>query len=118
MDVEHGLNFCVRRLRRALDDDARAARCIETVRHRGSRFVASVVTTPGGVKEKRLIARYPNGAVRFQGEVVTLEGLVLDRTTLTPLPEGAVRQLIETSRDGGATWIVGFDAAYRRRDKG
>ncbi len=81
-------------------------------------WVTNRATTPGGVKEKRLIARYPNGAVRFQGEVVTLEGLVLDRTTLTPLPEGAVRQLIETSRDGGATWIVGFDAAYRRRDKG
>ena len=80
-------------------------------------WVTNRATAPGGVKEKRLIARYPDGAVRFQGEVATPDGFVLDRTTLTPLPDGAVRQLIETSGDGGATWIVGFDATYRRRDK-
>jgi len=72
---------------------------------------------PGGVKEKRLIARYPDGSVRFQGEVTTPDGIVLDRTTLTPREDGTVRQLIETSRDGGATWVVGFDAVYRRPDR-
>jgi hypothetical protein len=33
--------------------------------------------------------------------------------SLTPLPGGTVRQVIEESRDGGATWQVGFDAVYR-----
>jgi hypothetical protein len=37
---------------------------------------------------------------------------MLDRTTLTPLGNGRVRQVIETSRDGGKTWRVGFDAVY------
>ena len=81
-------------------------------------WVTNRATAPGGVKKKRLLARYPDGAVRFQGEVATPDGLVLDRTTLSPQPDGVVRQLIETSRDGGATWIVGFDATYRPRDKG
>jgi len=31
------------------------------------------------------------------------------------LGDGRVRQVIETSRDGGKTWRVGFDAIYVRR---
>jgi hypothetical protein len=70
---------------------------------------------PAGVKEKHLVARYPNGAVRFQGELPRPNGaFVLDRTTLSPLGDGTVRQVIEQSQDGGTTWIVGFDAIYRR----
>jgi DNA-binding winged helix-turn-helix (wHTH) protein len=228
-DVEHGLNFCIRRLRRALGDDARDPRYIETIRHRGYRWVAPIeelndmnairssvaavmltaslaasdtaapglapshsqaaprcadlpmggwldfwvgewivrigdqrvgssriervldgcaiiehwedargstgkslfypappngvwhqiwvtdrAALPGGVKQKRLIARYPGGGVRFQGEVTTPDGLVLDRTTLTPRGDGTVRQQIEISRDGGTTWAAGFDAVYHR----
>lgn len=81
-------------------------------------WVTSRSQSPGGLKEKRLLARYPDGGVRFQGEVVTPQGILLDRTTLTPLPDGTVRQLIETSRDGGETWSVGFNAVYRSRDAG
>ena len=70
----------------------------------------------GGLKHKDLVALLPGGGVRFQGaypgrRVVT----VLDRTTLTPRPDGTVRQVIEVSRDGGATWEAGFDAIYTRR---
>jgi hypothetical protein len=69
----------------------------------------------GGLKHKDLVALLPGGGVRFQGaypgrRVVT----VLDRTTLTPRPDGTVRQVIEVSRDGGATWETGFDAIYTR----
>ena len=74
------------------------------------------VTDRGPMKEKRLVGRYPDGGVRFQGELPRPGGeLVLDRTTLTPQPDGTVRQLIEQSEDGGATWVVGFDAVYVRR---
>jgi hypothetical protein len=69
----------------------------------------------GGTKEKHLVTRLPGGGVRFQGELPLPDGrLLLDRTTLTPIRRDEVRQLIETSRDGGSTWQVGFDARYRR----
>ena len=77
-------------------------------------WVTNTALAPGGVKEKHLIARYPDGGVRFQGEIVVEGGVVLDRTTLTPLPDGRVRQVIERSSDGGATWTTGFDAMYVR----
>ena len=75
-------------------------------------------TQVGGLKHKDLVALMPGGGVRFQGaypgrRVVT----VLDRTTLTPRPDGTVRQVIEVSRDGGATWEATFDAIYTRVEK-
>jgi len=83
---------------------------------RARRDWKQVWVSPGAVKEKHLVARYPGGAVRFQGELPMPNGsFVLDRTTLTPLPGGRVRQVIEQSSDGGATWTVGFDAVYVRR---
>jgi hypothetical protein len=82
---------------------------------RGRKDWKQVWVQPGGVKEKRLIARYPDGAVRFQGELPRADGsIVLDRTTLSPLPGGRARQVIEQSMDGGQTWLVGFDAVYTK----
>jgi hypothetical protein len=78
-------------------------------------WVTDAAQRPGGVKEKRLIARVPGGGVRFQGELRQADGrIVLDRTSLMPLPDGEVRQLIEVSSDGGMTWHPTFDARYRR----
>jgi len=72
----------------------------------------------GGVKEKTRIA-VAGPAVRFQGELPLPDGgRLLDRTTLTPHADGTVRQLIEVSRDGGATWSETFDAVYRRAGPG
>jgi DNA-binding winged helix-turn-helix (wHTH) protein len=42
VDFEQGLNFCVRRIRAALGDDADKPRFIETVPRRGYRFIAPV----------------------------------------------------------------------------
>jgi len=39
VDFEQGLNFCVRQIRMALDDDAESPKFIETVPRRGYRFV-------------------------------------------------------------------------------
>ncbi len=84
---------------------------------RGRREWKQVWVEPGGVKEKHLIARLPDGSVRFQGDLPRGDGTyLLDRTTLTPLEDGRVRQLIEQSSDGGRTWVAGFDAYYVRRD--
>ncbi|MCH8287001.1 hypothetical protein IIB79_10830 [candidate division KSB1 bacterium] len=70
----------------------------------------------GGTKEKTLIEELDNGAVVFQGEIMNPNGTsYLDRTTLTPLPDGRVHHVIETSRDDGKTWTVGFEAFYVRK---
>lgn len=42
VDFEHGLNFCVNQVRRALGDSATAPRFVETVPRRGYRFMAPV----------------------------------------------------------------------------
>jgi eukaryotic-like serine/threonine-protein kinase len=42
VDFEQGLNFCVKRLRAALGDDAENPRYIETLPRRGYRFIAEV----------------------------------------------------------------------------
>jgi DNA-binding winged helix-turn-helix (wHTH) protein/TolB-like protein len=42
VDFERGLNYCVRRIRSALDDSAAAPRFIETLPKRGYRFLAAV----------------------------------------------------------------------------
>jgi hypothetical protein len=78
-------------------------------------WVTEQATRPGGLKEKRLIERLAGGGVRFQGTIIGPRGnAYLDRTTLTPLPSGEVHQVIEASRDSGATWHSLYDAVYRR----
>lgn len=42
VDFEQGLNFCIKEIRAALGDDARAPRFIETLPRRGYRFLARV----------------------------------------------------------------------------
>jgi DNA-binding winged helix-turn-helix (wHTH) protein/Tol biopolymer transport system component len=46
VDFEQGMNFCIRRIRLALGDDAESPRYIETVRGRGYRFLAPVTEIP------------------------------------------------------------------------
>jgi DNA-binding winged helix-turn-helix (wHTH) protein/tetratricopeptide (TPR) repeat protein len=42
VDFEHGLNFCINQVRRALGDSATAPRFVETVPRRGYRFIGPV----------------------------------------------------------------------------
>src|SRR5205823_329332 len=51
VDFEHGLNAAVRRLRRALDDQASTPRFIETLARRGYRFVASIDSEMKGLRQ-------------------------------------------------------------------
>lgn len=74
------------------------------------------VTDGGFVKEKAQVSGAAAGSVRFQGEIPLKDGhKLLDRTTLTPQPDGRVRQVIEHSRDAGATWQTVYDASYIRK---
>lgn len=79
-------------------------------------WVTGSALARGGVKEKELVTRFPDGGVRFQGTIHPASGAAyLDRTTLTPLPGGRVHQVIEVSTDVGRAWQVTFDAIYVRR---
>ncbi len=46
VDFDLGINHCIKQIRNALGDDAKAPRYIETVPRRGYRFVAEVVFEP------------------------------------------------------------------------
>jgi DNA-binding winged helix-turn-helix (wHTH) protein len=46
VDFESGLNFCIRQIRKALNDDARHPRLLETLNRRGYRFLAPVERVP------------------------------------------------------------------------
>jgi DNA-binding winged helix-turn-helix (wHTH) protein/tetratricopeptide (TPR) repeat protein len=46
VDFDRGLNFCINRVRRTLDEDARDPRYIETVPRAGYRFIAPVTSIP------------------------------------------------------------------------
>jgi DNA-binding winged helix-turn-helix (wHTH) protein len=61
VDFEAGLNFCVRQIRRALDEDARRPRLLETLHRRGYRFIGAVepvnagsATTPATREPRRI----------------------------------------------------------------
>jgi DNA-binding winged helix-turn-helix (wHTH) protein len=47
VDFEQGLNFCIRQIRLALDDDVETPKFIETVPRRGYRFIADTTPLPG-----------------------------------------------------------------------
>lgn len=46
VDFEHGLNFCIRKIRAVLKDDAKKPRFVETLPRQGYRFVAAVEPPP------------------------------------------------------------------------
>jgi len=79
-------------------------------------WVTDHALAPGGLKEKFLLFAGPD-SVRFQGTVwVGPDRMILDRTTLRRLDGGRVGQLIEYSKDGGTTWVIAYEAVYRRAD--
>src|SRR5262245_40510399 len=51
---EAALTVCIRELRKALGDDAKAPRYIATIHRRGYRFIASVATTATPLSRSRL----------------------------------------------------------------
>ncbi len=78
-------------------------------------WVTQWATNPGGVKEKSMVDADVENAIRFLGELQHPDvGTWFDSTTLTSLDNGDVRQVIEVSKDNGASWEITFDAVYRR----
>jgi DNA-binding winged helix-turn-helix (wHTH) protein len=53
VNFDLNLNYCIRRIRRALGDSAKSPRFFETIPRRGYRFVAKVESPPGRVRSER-----------------------------------------------------------------
>jgi hypothetical protein len=57
-----------------------------------------------------------DGAMKMEGTMVLRDGTPqVVRMTLTPNADGTVVQKIEQSPDGGVSWLVAFEATYRKR---
>jgi eukaryotic-like serine/threonine-protein kinase len=82
VDFDQSLNFCIRQIRMALDDDRGAPRFVETVPRRGYRFIAQVLPVngipelPGKEKEKQNLLRNTTLAVGIGLAAVLVGALV------------------------------------------
>ena len=104
VDFDQALNFCIRQIREALDDDAHAPRYIETLRRRGYRFLLPVETGAAGATARptRLIV-LPFRMLRPDAETDFLAFSLPDAITasLSSLQSLVVRSSIAASRFGG-----------------
>ncbi len=90
VDFEAGLNYCIRQVRKALGEDARAPRILQTLNRRGYRFVAAV---------KRENAETPQFTAEANGIRVTLiaqQSLATDGPAMKKLAE-VISQLLLTT---------------------
>jgi TolB-like protein/DNA-binding winged helix-turn-helix (wHTH) protein/tetratricopeptide (TPR) repeat protein len=79
VEFDQGLNFCIRQIRAALNDDAREPRFIETLPKRGYRFIAPIEVEPSAA-EPRVAAPRPWKRLRWwlAGAAATaIVGLIL-----------------------------------------
>jgi TolB-like protein/DNA-binding winged helix-turn-helix (wHTH) protein len=104
VDFDQSINFCVNKLRDALDDDPQRPRCIETVPRKGYRFLAAIVESGPGPA-----ARAPVHAPRWlllAGAALLLVAIALAARTAIqfrletkPIKSLAVLPLENLSRD-------------------
>ena len=104
VDFDQALNFCIRQIREALDDDAHAPRYIETLRRRGYRFLPPIETAAAGAPARptRLIV-LPFRMLRPDAETDFLAFSLPDAITasLSGLQSLVVRSSIAASRFSG-----------------
>ncbi len=81
VDFEHSLNTAIKKLRKALGDNATRPKYIETLPRRGYRFLAEVETAEGAV---RAVAR---GASPLAGKMFVLTGQEGSQCVVAPVDE-------------------------------
>jgi DNA-binding winged helix-turn-helix (wHTH) protein/tetratricopeptide (TPR) repeat protein len=124
VDFDRGLNFCINRIRRTLDEDARAPRYIETIPRVGYRFIAAVtrVTEAMASEGPRPRPAWPRAAVSGVAVMLALLATGQDAGSgrgAPGLPEGPARAAyargLYQARDanGGAESLRSFEAAAR-----
>jgi DNA-binding winged helix-turn-helix (wHTH) protein len=97
VDFERSLNFCIRRLRLGLDDDARRPRFVETIPTRGYRFIAPV-TFDGEASSGRASARVRLSLAAGAARTALLAGETA--SALAALAE--IQRYLETEAPSGA----------------
>jgi DNA-binding winged helix-turn-helix (wHTH) protein/tetratricopeptide (TPR) repeat protein len=106
VDFDQGLNFCIRQIREALDDDAEAPRFIETLPRRGYRFLMPIESPDSDVAARltRLIV-LPFRMLRPDPEIEFLTFSLPDAvtTSLSGLESLVVRSSLLASRFGGGS---------------
>jgi TolB-like protein/DNA-binding winged helix-turn-helix (wHTH) protein len=92
VDFDQSINFCVNKLRDALDDDPQRPRCIETVPRKGYRFEAAIVESPPGPAEVE--PPYKPQWLLLVGAVLALVAIAL--AARTAMPSWRVAKQIES----------------------
>jgi TolB-like protein/tetratricopeptide (TPR) repeat protein len=116
VEFDQGLNFCIRQIREALDDDASSPRFIETLPRRGYRFLMPV--TPAGLEKTPALTRLivlPFRLLRDDPDVGYLAFSLPDAVTssLSGLESLIVRSSLVASRYAGSaadTRAIGLEA--------
>jgi TolB-like protein/DNA-binding winged helix-turn-helix (wHTH) protein/Tfp pilus assembly protein PilF len=87
VDFDQSINFCVNKLRDALDDDPQKPGCIETVPRKGYRFVAAI-REPGAGPAEAAPKQKP-GWLLLAGAALFLLAIALAARTAIPPKRGA-----------------------------
>jgi len=132
VDFEQGLNHCIKLIRAALGDDARAPRFIETLQRRGYRFVASIDrAVPAASSDKVVLAVVPFENLSGDPEQEYFSDGLTDRimtqlARLNPARLGVIgrtsamkykksgRTITEIGRELGAAYVLEGERALRR----
>jgi len=128
VDFEHGLNFCINQVRRALGDSATAPRFVETVPRRGYRFIAPLeriepFVRPALAPVPPVTQRAPRVRTGWRFAVVALAALLVgggvERVPEEPAiemrpaaREAYLKGLYHTQR-GPAEWVEGVRCLER-----
>ena len=94
VDFDQGLNYCIRQIRIALEDDARSPRYLQTLPQRGYRFIAAVnaaAPPPRRMMRPALIAAC--AVVVGTGVGLSAARLVVREMAPAPLSERIVKHL-------------------------
>jgi len=82
VDVDQGINTAIRKIRRALADDADQPQYLQTVVGRGYRFVAPIAEEVGSASSPELVV----SAEELGRAILTAAGLDPDNPRSTPKP--------------------------------
>ena len=91
VEFDQGLNYCIRQIRAAINDDAREPRFIETLPKRGYRFIAAVDSAPSNKIAPQVASPRPRQSRRWLWAaaaailLIAVAGMALMRERETPL---------------------------------
>ncbi len=118
VDFEQGLNFCIRQIRLAINDQAGHPRHIETLPRLGYRFISQIERSghhgPEPVKKRLRIAVVPIEDLSGQSETYFAAGLTQDLiSALSRIDPGQLRVTVVPKLEGGDASAAHIDRLQR-----